>query len=171
MTAEGAVLLMVVLGVVAVAFYIALRAAERGVVPLPEEPAADVAVEEEAAVNAPSPARRRRYPQALVGEQHYQDAIAGCRAGDTVTIWHEPDNPYDPDALAVADQHGRTLGYLPRDSFVHEAVLDDEKGCRASILSLEDDRSGKGFVHVTVEVELLPHGVGEPVSSRSYTPE
>jgi hypothetical protein len=58
----------------------------------------------------------------VVGESHYQDAltdIVGGKRPESVripiqaTLVLEPDNPYDPNAVAVYIA-GRKVGYLPR---------------------------------------------------------
>jgi hypothetical protein len=58
----------------------------------------------------------------VVGESHYQDAltaIAGGKHPESVSIptqavlMPEPENPYDPDAVAVYIA-GRKVGHLPR---------------------------------------------------------
>jgi HIRAN domain len=58
----------------------------------------------------------------VVGESHYQDAltaIVGGKGPDSVriptqaTLVPEPDNPYDPNAVAVYIA-GRKVGHLPR---------------------------------------------------------
>lgn len=88
-----------------------------------------------APVTAPSPAPSRvkrpaeiigdgafRFP--IVGESHYQTAIEALAGGRTrggstgkriaVVLTPEPDNPYDPQAVAVR-AGGTTIGYLSRD--------------------------------------------------------
>lgn len=58
----------------------------------------------------------------VVGESHYQDAltaIVGGKRPDSVriptqaTLVPEPDNPYDPNAVAIYID-GRKVGHLPR---------------------------------------------------------
>lgn len=105
----------------------------------------------------------KTYPLSLVGEQHYQAAIAGCREGDPAQVWHEPDNPHDERALAVSDAGGRTLGYLPRDSFAHTALLDEGRGCRAKILRLFT--AERGHTRVSLELQVCDGAVRE----RPYT--
>jgi hypothetical protein len=113
----------------------------------------------------PSPASPRTYPVTLVGEQHYQGAIARCRVGDPVRIWREPSNPHDEDAFAVARLDGATLGYIPRDSFLQRAVHEEDKEIGARILSIEEDRRGQGFTHVVLEVTFD----GKPVEERAFS--
>lgn len=102
------------------------------------------------------------YPVALVGEQHYQPAVLAARRGDVVEIFAEQGNPYDADALVVVDSEGRTLGYIPRDSWLRPALLYEKKGCRAVISSL---RKMRDFRNVQVQVELNGEG---PVGERRY---
>ena len=45
-----------------------------------------------------------------------QDAIGRCREGDDIQLAREPDNPHDPNAIAVLRQNGEQLGYVPADS-------------------------------------------------------
>lgn len=106
------------------------------------------------------------YPVPLVGEQHYRAAVDGCSEGDDALVWHESDNPYDDRALAVTDGRGRTLGYVPKDSWLREALFDEGKGCEATILSVEGGHS-TDFRHVTIEVTLLPAGQ-KPIGLRSF---
>src|SRR5437762_1943057 len=64
---------------------------------------------------------------AVVGESHYQDALLAtstiCEAGPegrptfTAVLIAEPQNPYDPNAIAIYSPHG-TLGYLSREDAV-----------------------------------------------------
>lgn len=57
-----------------------------------------------------------RYPfiAPVNGATQYQDAIRKVRPGDTFTIRREPDNPYDPNALAIYHDKAHALvGYLP----------------------------------------------------------
>jgi hypothetical protein len=39
----------------------------------------------------------------------------GCEPGELLTLAPEPENPYDPNAIAVWRKDGRQLGYLPRE--------------------------------------------------------
>lgn len=105
----------------------------------------------------------RPYSIGLVGERNYQHAIAALGEGEAVTLLHEPDNPYDERAIAAAC-HGDTIGYLPRDSWLTDALLDEGKGVTARIKRL--NRGEAGVVGVVVEVRLD----GSPIRERSYVP-
>lgn len=50
---------------------------------------------------------------AVAGVTHHRDAVARAAQGDPVEVHPEPDNPADPHALRVDDQHGAALGYVP----------------------------------------------------------
>lgn len=104
------------------------------------------------------------YSIPLVGEQHYQAAVRQLAEGDALVIVHEPDNPYDGQALAVRTLGDATIGYLTRDCFVRELVHDEGKGCRATVEAIEDDQRGEGFLHVTIAAEKC----AEPVEQRRY---
>ena len=61
---------------------------------------------------------------AVVGESYYQDALRATRPGCTIgpdgrpaftaALLPEPDNPYDPNAIAVYSPKGK-VGHLSRD--------------------------------------------------------
>ncbi|WP_263366882.1 HIRAN domain-containing protein [Edaphobacter bradus] len=40
--------------------------------------------------------------------------LEDCKVGDMLTLIHEPDNPYDPNALAICTDDGCQLGYIER---------------------------------------------------------
>lgn len=82
------------------------------------------------------------YPANIVGESNYQNAIRRCRVGQEVKLVREHGNPHDDEAIAVVSSSGRTIGYLGRDSWVREAILQEGKGCAASISSIADGGSG-----------------------------
>lgn len=79
--------------------------------------------------------------QQLVGVSFYQEAIERCAPGEPVRIIHEPDNPHDPMALKVNSASGETIGYLPRKSPVHVAILQHGRGVSAVIDSIGMSRA------------------------------
>lgn len=109
-------------------------------------------------------ANPQSYPVPLVGEQHRQAAIASCGVGEAVQLLHEPDNPYDSDAI-VAICHGDRIGYVPRDSWVKRAVFKDRKALRAQIKSL--NRGERSLVGVVIEVSVTTG----PIATVEYAPE
>ena len=62
----------------------------------------------------------RVFPQAVAGESQYQNALASCIEGEPVALVREPDNRYDPDAIRIDRVTGETIGYLPRDTRLHD---------------------------------------------------
>lgn len=105
----------------------------------------------------------RKYSVSVTGERNYQDAIAAIGEGEAAVLYHEPDNPFDDRAVAVSC-HGDTIGYLPRDSWLTEVVLDEGKGCSARVSRLS--RGAKGITGVTLDVKLG----GAPVEERAFDP-
>lgn len=99
----------------------------------------------------------RSYPLGLVGESHYQVAIHSCRVGDPIFIRHETNNPYDVDALAAQTRDGRTIGYIPRESWLRAAILEEGRGVSASIKSLNIGE----MTGVVLEVALDGSPIGE----------
>ena len=108
----------------------------------------------------------RPYPVNLTGTKSYQPAIAGICEGEPAFLLHEPENPYDDRAIAVVaaftGEPGETIGYLPRDSWIADALLDENKGCRAKIKRLS--RGQDGITGVTLEIILD----GDPIGVRGY---
>ena len=91
------------------------------------------------------------YPVGLAGESNYQAAICVCREGEPVRICHEIGNPYDEDALVVVSSRNETIGYIPKSSWLREAIHEEGKGCKARIHSIEGEREPMGAV---IEVHL-----------------
>lgn len=102
------------------------------------------------------------YPVGLVGESFYQGSIKFCRVGDPVTLLREPRNKHDPKAIAVVDKRWRTLGYIPRNCFVHDVVHEQGMGCAAEILNLHTNEQGPGDIGVVIDVTIA----AEPLRER-----
>jgi hypothetical protein len=98
--------------------------------------------------------RAQSYPVGLAGERAYQDAIAGCEAGQPVLIFREPDNPHDPDAIVVLSLAMRRLGYIPRDSWLQGAVHDEGKGCVGTVKEIEGPPGRLGVVIDVMFVQM-----------------
>lgn len=59
---------------------------------------------------------------AVVGESHYQDALRRMAASATtarVTVEGEPSDPFDKNAVRIANDAGETLGYLAKGQYTH----------------------------------------------------
>ena len=88
--------------------------------------------------------------QKLVGVSFYQEALQKCDVGQPVRIVHEPDNPHDEMALRVESVSGDTIGYLPRQSPVHVAVLQHGRGVSGAIESIGLSRSCQIGVRISL---------------------
>lgn len=106
----------------------------------------------------------RSYHVGLVGERSYQPAINACGAGEAVMLAHEPDNPYDEEAIAAFCPRGRKIGYLARSSWVREAIHEEGKGCAATIATLHKTEGGP------IGVVLLVDLNGPAVEQRAFAP-
>lgn len=105
------------------------------------------------------------YPLGLVGESNYQPAIARTVAGERALICREPDNPHDSLALRVENGDGDTIGYVPRSSWLREAIHEQGRGVTATVKSIEGGE-GKALgvvLDVTLSDDDLPErGYGAP---------
>lgn len=99
------------------------------------------------------------YPLGIVGERNYQDAIVRCEQGEPVKICAEPDNPYDALALRVDSCRRETIGYIPKSSWLRDAVHEQGRGVTATIM---DIKAGDGdFFGVVLAVTLTDDDVPE----------
>lgn len=105
------------------------------------------------------------YPVGLVGERNYQGQISECWEGQPVYICHEPDNPYDALALKVETAERICIGYIPRKSWLRDAIHDEGRGVASTIASISDG-GGVGLLGVVIHVTLTDDDVRE----RSYMP-
>ena len=106
------------------------------------------------------------YMVGLVGESHYQAAVASCREGEPVQLFREIGNPFDPTAIVAVNARGDALGYVPRDSFLQRLIHDEERGVSARIAEVIGGTPGKPSRGIVLEVELD----GPDVPSRAYVP-
>lgn len=109
----------------------------------------------------------KAYTVGLVGERNYQDAVRSCREGEAVKLLHEPDNPYDDGAIAAVSIRGETLGYVPRDCWLRDALLAEGKGCTATIDYIGSDPDDRKR---TLGVRLAVKLTGTPIGERGYRP-
>jgi len=93
----------------------------------------------------------RSYTVGLVGESKFQSNIKFAQVGDEVSLRLEPDNPHDPSAIAAENGKGQTIGYLPRDSFMHELIIDKHQTVGVHIVSIGEAENGLLGVQITVE--------------------
>jgi hypothetical protein len=111
----------------------------------------------------------KTYSVGLVGESNYQDAIGLLDVGERVWLSPEPDNPHDPRAIVARDANGAPIGYVPRDSWLTGALIDEGKGSRAIVESIEGGDAGRPNRGVVLSVELgekgAPAGAAPPVAA------
>lgn len=104
------------------------------------------------------PKPQKAYPVSLVGTQRYPEATSWAAVGDPVTLLREPDNPHDGEAIVAVDGEGRTLGYVPRTSWLRRALIEEEKGARVVVAEAD-------FGGLVVSVTLVE---GAPIGWRDY---
>ena len=82
----------------------------------------------------------------LRGESHYQSALLWCDPGMSVELVREPDNPHDPNAIAVKSD-GEPIGYIARaeatelapyldDGHSPDAKVHEIRGCMSDFPSI-----------------------------------
>lgn len=113
-----------------------------------------------------SPGGKRVYPVGIVGESNCQPAIQRCRVGEAVQLLHEPGNPHDTSgrAIAVESSRGETIGYIAREHWLKEPLLDDGKGCTARISEI--GRGDGASLGVVLSVSLEGAAIGKRVYRR-----
>lgn len=107
-------------------------------------------------VTPPTPETEDRdvYKVGLRGESNYQPAIRQLSVGDPIRLRHEPLNPYDSNAIAAFGPRGQHVGYIPRDSWLTRAMLEEEKSVTASVATI--GAGGSGNLGVVLDVVLGP---------------
>jgi hypothetical protein len=111
------------------------------------------------------PKPEKSYPVRLAGARSYQAAIGRAAEGDVAQLLRENGNPYDADAIVVVDGDGATLGYIPRDSWLRCALIDEGKGARAAIATVS--AGDRGVSGVTIAVTLTGDGA---IGARDFVP-
>ncbi|KPF91065.1 hypothetical protein IP81_12760 [Novosphingobium sp. AAP83] len=97
-----------------------------------------------------------------MGESFYQQDLSDCQVGEPVRLFHEHDNPHDAKAIAVVSVRGKTIGYLPRDSWLRRPLLKEKKEYSAAIERINYKGKFLGIV-ITVRLE------GEEIGTRPFT--
>lgn len=101
----------------------------------------------------------------IAGVSHYQKALANCRPGQALRLVHEPDNPHDNMALMLETLDGNTVGYVPRRSGLHVAVLELGRGAFITIASIGYSRAC--LLGATITIALCD----DELLVRSYYPD
>jgi hypothetical protein len=89
------------------------------------------------------------------GESHYQQALASSWEGQPVTLQPEPDNPYDPAAIAVIA--AEKIGYIPRGSWFHErfpALQKHRQRIIVRLLSINGGIDDKPYLGAVLEIGI-----------------
>jgi hypothetical protein len=94
----------------------------------------------------------KSYYVGIVGESNYQSAVRMLHEGFRVDLVPEPDNRHDPNAIRVDSITGETIGYVPRDSWLTDAIIGQGVDCFAVVHELTGE--GKRNRGVVIEVWL-----------------
>lgn len=93
------------------------------------------------------------YPVGLVGESHYQRAIAKLSVGDPVYLYRQPSNPYDSYAIVATNSSGQVIGYIPKQNFVQGVVWNEGRGITARVFKInKNGMFGKKGIVITAEI-------------------
>ncbi|WP_278983227.1 HIRAN domain-containing protein [Sphingobium yanoikuyae] len=101
----------------------------------------------------------------ITGVSHHQEALAETCVGEAVRFFHEPDNPYDCMAIRVENSGGRTIGYVPRTSWLRTAVHEQGRGVAGVVDSIGMSRAC--LLGVTISVTIC----ADHVKVVSYFPD
>ena len=96
-----------------------------------------------------------KYKIGLAGEINYQAAIEKCTVGMPVLLLPDFENPHDSRAIAAMTDQNETIGYLPRDGWLTEAILEDRKLPMCFVHSIAGE---PGRLGVVCEVQLVAGG-------------
>lgn len=101
----------------------------------------------------------------LTGVSHYQDALAETYENEAVRFFHEPDNPYDEMAIRVENVRERTLGYVPRNSWLRTVIHEQGRGVAGVVASVGMGRAC--LLGATISVTIC----ADKVKVVSYYPD
>lgn len=93
-----------------------------------------------------------RYSIELVGESNYQSGVARLRAGDPVELEHEATNTFDPLAVVAKDVAGRTIGYVPRGSWLQRLIAEEGEDVLARVRAIVGGEAGKPQRGVVLDI-------------------
>lgn len=98
-------------------------------------------------------------PSRTGGER--QDEIVRLREGQQIILIREPDNPHDPDAVALFTENGKDVGYLPREIAAEIASrLDKGSPVTAQVIVIEKFQTERGKKLYGVRIELTKYKMG-----------
>lgn len=92
----------------------------------------------------------------VAGTSHIEgmdELAAYLKPDDKLVFFREPDNPYDPQAIAIKNSHGMKIGYVPRaDNVVFARLMDAGKLLFGRITEMKK----KGTYH-RIEIRIFLH--------------
>lgn len=92
----------------------------------------------------------------LAGSQYYRlnELQRNIQVGDPLELVREPENPHDPNAIAVR-WRGQALGYLPRkENRAVAKAIDDGETVRATVEAITADANPWKRLRISVFIEL-----------------
>lgn len=96
--------------------------------------------------------------------QHRQDIIAKCRLGEPIILIRDPDNPADPDAVALFRKTGESIGFLTRyDAEEIAPLMDKGWPMSAEIIAIEPFDTDRGETLLGVRIKVTPYEPGAAV--------
>lgn len=101
---------------------------------------------------AGAPPGNAGYRASVVGESHYQQAIARTAVGEPAFLIPEPTNRYDARAISVLNANGEKIGYLARESWLHSVMLDEGWPVAATVDFIGTADGGLAGVVLGVEI-------------------
>lgn len=105
----------------------------------------------------------------VVGEQHYLAALQNkaFAYGNAILLKPEPDNPYDPNAIAVYDADGKhKVGYIPKEDAPR--LLNKMKRGRFACIAMWETWEGKK--RIQLRLLLIDEKTMPRVQDMSTTP-
>jgi hypothetical protein len=92
------------------------------------------------------------YSIVLAGTSNYQDAIGKSQKGQRVDLIPEQFNKHDKQAVRAVTEHGRIIGYLPKDSWLKRLIFDEGKATHGRLMDVTGGTVGKPTMGVLLEV-------------------
>lgn len=88
----------------------------------------------------------------IVGEADHQETLKRAEVGQAVSLIPEPQNPVDENAIKVVIGDSDTIGYLQRDSWLHQIILVNEKPVFAQIKELRAGTEDRPWIGASLLV-------------------
>lgn len=97
------------------------------------------------------------YTIGVAGESYRQKEIKKCREGDPLVLKREPDNRYDPCAVAVLRENGEQIGYVPRNQAEWVSrIMDEGKRVEERINKIVGETWNKPTRGVVIDINTTP---------------